>query len=273
MIPVSIYSYYQFWFNYRGLLHATEGITKLQLHTFLKDYIEFINDLNLPVTKSALGMKGVTELFNKLDKASKRKTEKDTIVDNPTLTKLTTALKAIDTTLDAELNIRTAYLPTEKRFSIECLMQDIWKLFSNWTYQKLPALAKFDFWESWKCLVFNLFTACAFHALRGTEEVLKFYYKEFTWNESQDKDTWWDYVRKIQESINKKTNKMDAPEELISNLDNLRKYYRNKTQHPQLKYSSDDAQDLLSACIKSVNMMMKDIHNANMRKLLDSFEF
>lgn len=106
-------------------MQATEGITKLQLHTFLKDYIEFINDLNLPVTKSALGMKGVTELFNKLDKASKRKTEKDTIVDNATLTKLTTALKAIDTTLDAELNIRTAYLPTEKRFSIECLMQDI----------------------------------------------------------------------------------------------------------------------------------------------------
>lgn len=272
MKTVSIYSYYQFGFNYRWLLYNTWNITNLQLTDLLKEYLNFINALNLPVTKSALKMKNLEWILAKLDKILKKKWEKDNIVATSILEELIPILKAVDTTLDAELNIKIAYLPTEEiRFSHELLTQDIWKLFSQGTFQKLPPLAKFDFQESGKCLVFNLFTASAFHALRWTEEVLKYYYKEFTWNDPTDKDTWWDYVRKIQESINKKLNKMTAPEELIENLDWLRKYYRNKTQHPTLKYSSDDAQDLLSTCVKSVNMMMKDITEAELKKLFESF--
>jgi hypothetical protein len=122
MIPVSIYSYYSFGYNYNLLLNAKEGILNNNLFDLLSKYLSFVDKLNLPVTKSALGMKGIYEKFKVLEKRNSKKTEKLLKVDPIFLKDLTTALKEIDTTLDAELNIKKAYLPSESRFSHEILM-------------------------------------------------------------------------------------------------------------------------------------------------------
>lgn len=59
-------------------------------------------------------------------------------------------------------------------------------------------------------------------------------------------------------------------EELLNNLNNLRKFYRNKAQHPQMIYNSDDVQDLLFNCIKSINEMIQDLIK---RKLISNAPF
>ena len=55
----------------------------------------------------------------------------------------------------------------------------------------------------------------------------------------------------------KKTNKPD--ETTLSALDVVRISYRNPTQHPQVKYDIESAQDLLGVCIDLLNKMAKEI--------------
>jgi len=45
----------------------------------------------------------------------------------------------------------------------------------------------------------------------------------------------------------------------MMSIDSLRRHYRNKTQHPQLTYTSDESQDILGTCIKMVNDIVSDL--------------
>lgn len=178
-------------------------------------------------------------------------------------------LKIADKTLNAELNIISAYyINSSKRIANEILENNIQKLFAKDVFQYLPEIARYDFDESGKCLLLNRFTACAFHTLRGTEDVLKFYYEKLLDISAKEHQTWWNFYEEIE-----KFNKNAQPkisEELLNNLNNLRKFYRNKAQHPQMIYNSDDVQDLLFNCIKSINEMIQDLIK---RKLISNAPF
>ena len=56
---------------------------------------------------------------------------------------------------------------------------------------------------------------------------------------------------------NMKKNKLSS--DLLDLLDRIRDKYRNPTQHPELKYTIDEAQDLLGVCIEAINKTMKEI--------------
>ena len=49
-------------------------------------------------------------------------------------------------------------------------------LFAPNVLNSLPPIAQFDFGEAGKCIAFERPTAAAFHILRATEGVLRFYY-------------------------------------------------------------------------------------------------
>lgn len=206
----------------------------------------------------------LVQLIPDIEKLGKAKKTKDQIIDSELWNSIVEKLKKIDTTLDAELNTKIAYLLDEKRFSNEILLGKIHQVFSKNTFVRLPVIAQFDFEECGQCLAFDRYTACAFHALRGTEDVVKMYYEKLFSTSSKEKDTWGTYETAITAGIQGGTITPKPDEQLIINIGSLRKYYRNKTQHPQNTYSSDEAQDLLSLCVKTVNEIIQDLQKRHL---------
>jgi len=269
MKKVSLYDYYSFGYNYYILLN--ESSTKLveQFSIDVHSYSSFIKKLDLKVTMALLKMKGWNDAMAELEKFNKG-VKKKSPIDKILHTKIIGLLNKADSTLDAEMNIKSGYILGEKRIITEKLTENISSIFSNDTFIHLPDIAKFDFTESGRCIAYDRHTASAFHSLRGTEDVLKFYYSHLTGKKATETQTWGYFLTEIENEIkNAKINPL-PPKELLQNLNSLRVFYRNKTQHPQLTYNSDEAQDLLFNCIKCVNEIMKDLKKRN---LIDELPF
>jgi hypothetical protein len=269
MQKVSLYDYYSFGFNYYFLLNTSETKSTEDFAKDVDNYNSFIRKLDLKVTTSLLRMSGwddVMEELNKLNKGVKKKKP----ITKSLYDKIKEIIRKADATLDAELDIKNAFLIGEKRVNIENLTDNIYKLFANETFNCLPEIAIFDFSESGKCIAFDRHTASAFHSLRGTEDVLKFYYSLLTGKKATETQTWGYFHTEIENEIKKGEITPSPPRELMDNLNNLRVYYRNKTQHPNLIYNSDEAQDLLFNCIKCINQIIKDLKE---RKLIEDFLF
>jgi hypothetical protein len=147
-----------------------------------------------------------------------------------------------------------AFITTEKRFDINKLLNEIHKVFSPDTFENLPDIAQYDYKEAGKCIAFERSTAGAFHLLRGTEDVLRIYYKKFLRANAGNK-TW---GRMINDLRAKNRGKLPNPVTL-NHLDNIRDSFRNPTQHPEKRYDIQEVQDLLGVCIDVINRMTKEI--------------
>lgn len=263
MEAVSLYDYYSFGFNYYILTNNLSGnITE----TFAEDvgrYLEMITKLDLEVTMSSLKLNGLQEDLVKLDKLRKSRKKKEDIPPDLKASILNKINKA-DSTLDAELNTKYGYHLHPKKISQEILLDNIQKLFASNIFYLLPQIAQYDFKECGKCIAFDRFTASAFHALRGTEDVLKYYYSRLLNKVPTEKQTWGMFYTAIDKEIKEDRINPKPEEELMINIDTLRKYYRNKTQHPQLIYNSDEAQDLLFQCVRTVNQIYVDLKKRNL---------
>lgn len=269
MKKIKLYDYYAFGFNYQLLLSKSDGRTIESYAKEVKRYNYFISKHNLKVTASSLSLQGFEEDSKELERLNRGKKKKE-VVPNDLHTRINEKIRKADPTLDAELNIELAYLLDTKRFSNDILTDNIAKVFSENTFNELPEIAQFDFKECGKCLAFDRFTAAGFHALRGTEDTLKFYYSKLLNKVPTERQTWGNFYTEIDKENKNGTLNPLVHEELLMNLENLRKYYRNKTQHPQLMYTCDEVQDLLFLCIKTVNQMMKDLED---RKLIVRLPF
>ncbi|HET6989682.1 MAG TPA: hypothetical protein VFJ43_00085 [Bacteroidia bacterium] len=259
MEQVKIYDYYSFGYNYNILINDKHDDTNKDCFKEIKLYMSFIDELDLRVSKSSIRLTYLQDDIDKLEQLANSPETSEKIVDKVLWDGLIEKLLKVDSVLDAELNTKIAYLLDEKRFSNEILLDKITKLFAPKIYMQMPSIARFDFEESGKCLAFDRYTACAFHALRGTEDVLKMYYEKTLNISATDKDTWGTYETAITNAISQGELIPQPEEQLIINIVSLRKFYRNKTQHPQNTYSSDEAQDLFSLCIKTVNELMADL--------------
>ena len=259
MKKVEIFTYYSFGYNYYILLNESSKYSNQQFLDGLNDYVRFIDNLELKVTKSSLELQKFNDDVDNLRKKCRGKTKDLSI--NPEFHKsIISKIQNTDKTLDAELNILTAYyIQNNKRVATDLLENKIEKLFSEDVFDNLPEIAVHDFQEAGKCLLFNRFTACAFHTLRGTEDTLKFYYQLLLDCIPKENQTWFNFHEEIEKAISSKVIEPRPSEELMINLNSLRKFYRNKTQHPQMIYNSDDVQDLMFLCIKTVNEMVKDL--------------
>jgi hypothetical protein len=131
-------------------------------------------------------------------------------------------------------------------------LENIGSLLAPGVYRKLPELARYDFAEAGKCIAFERPTAAAFHILRGTEGVLKHFYLTMIKRGRIKNLLWGPVVEDLR--AHRKTQKHEV---LYSNLDNIRRSFRNPTQHPDMTYDIHEVQDLLPLCIETINRMVK----------------
>lgn len=49
------------------------------------------------------------------------------------------------------------------------------------------------------------------------------------------------------------------PVELLNNLDNIRRSFRNPTQHPEKIYDIQEVQDLFALCVDAIDRMIRHL--------------
>lgn len=152
-------------------------------------------------------------------------------------------------TLLAEAGGKVAYIVTDKRLDVNKLMRDVPSLFPPNIFKKLPKLARYDFEQSARCIAFGLATAAAFHMLRGTEAILREFYKCYVRKNRMKLLLWAPMV----DSLTKL--KKPPPTELLNYLTDIRKSYRNPTDHPDKIYDIHEAQTLWDLCVNVCGRM------------------
>lgn len=163
---------------------------------------------------------------------------------------LVQAVSQIRHTLEAEAQGTLAYLVTDKRLDVGKLVSDVAGLMAPQVYERIPEIARYDFAEAGKCIAFERPTAAAFHLLRGTESVLRHFYRSIV-KRSRSATLWGPMV----DSLRKRR---DAPPaEVLDNLDSIRRLYRNPTAHPEKVFDIQEVQDLFGLCVDAVNRMAK----------------
>lgn len=125
MDQIKIYDYYSFGYNYSILLDGHTNKTNAECLKDVVRYVEFIKKLDLRVTISSIKLLDLLTEFGKLEKLGKAKKTKDNIVEVGLWENIVEKLKKVDSTLDAELNIKIAYILDEKRFTTENLLDNI----------------------------------------------------------------------------------------------------------------------------------------------------
>jgi len=210
----------------------------------INSFLEHLNNLGLHVTRRAS-----YELETLRDEMSQQPV--DYLLTESDAERICKLADEIRLTFQAETQGVFTYVVTDKRLDINKLLNHADKLFSLSIYDACPEIARYDFNEAGKCIAFERPTAAAFHILRGTESVLRYYYKRYI-RPAQAGLTWGQMTHALK---NKSTGK--KPEKLITNhLDHIREGFRNPTQHPDKIYSIDEVQDLFGLCIDVVNRMI-----------------
>lgn len=167
---------------------------------------------------------------------------------------VSSAANTVRKTLLAEAAGLEAFLVTQKRYPVKRLLDDVPNLMAPGVYDQLPDMAQQDFSAAGRCIAFELPTSAAFHLMRGTESVLRhFYVQVVKRNRIKPPYMWGPMVASL------RARRTAPPNELLDNLDQLRRNFRNPTQHPDKVYDVDEAQDLLSLSIDVVNRMIRHI--------------
>ncbi|HXX57151.1 MAG TPA: hypothetical protein VEI96_04060 [Thermodesulfovibrionales bacterium] len=247
MKPVSIWSYIWVGTCVRFLQDVREGLS-IHKPGFVMDNIKYFFDnldsLGLHVTKRASNeLEEMRTTFKALPPDAKLTKEQATNLSN--------IMNKIRNTFTAESSGIYAYIVTEKKFDVKKLLEAVDKLFTPDVFANCPDIACYDFREAGRCIAFGLPTASAFHILRGTEAVLRQYYKRFIRPAKVDL-TWGQILSELKSK--KSGKKPDSV--LLNNLQNIKDSFRNPTQHPDKIYDIHEVQDLFSLCIDVVNRMV-----------------
>jgi hypothetical protein len=156
----------------------------------------------------------------------------------------------VQTVMFSEAQGVFAHVTSDKRFAIDRLLNDVASLMSPGIYDALPDVARYDFGEAGRCIAFEAPTAAAFHLMRGTEDVLKYFYCSIVKRDRVNL-MWGPIVADLRKK------RSPPPAILLNNLDNLRTGFRNPTQHPEKIYDIEEVQDLFALSADAVNRMIK----------------
>lgn len=128
------------------------------------------DDHSMPVSTRAA--KPLREFRDKTikDESKKRLNESD-------CKELTTIVYSLRGTILAESKGLFTFVTSEKRYPTERLLNEVKSLMAPKVFDAMPYIAQIDFDESGKCVAFERSTAAAFHLLRGTEDVLRQFYR------------------------------------------------------------------------------------------------
>lgn len=241
-----LYDYYRFGYNFNLLRDGRKGVNVETVIDDLTDFLQFIESLNLAVTRKAC-MTEINDIITKLDTLDPAQ-----IIMEKDSNEVKKIIGLIETTLNAELQLKYAYTLTDKKLGLTTLMENVGEIFSHDIFNNLPDLAKFDFEEAGKSIAFERSTAAAFHVLRGTEECLRFYYKSII-KKKRLKNLLW---KPMTDDLRLKST---VPKALLDACDYVRINFRNPTAHPEAKYTLDEAQSLFSLCADIVNRLITDL--------------
>lgn len=239
----NIFEYYAFGYDYYLLRFRSKESTNKTIIGIIERFFDKLDELGLIVTKKTAGdLKKILEELREKDPNTRCSTD---FAD-----KINKTVDKLDVTLDAELQLKEVYTLTEKRFELNKLLNNTERLFGKTVFDEIPSIAKYDFKEAGKCIAFARSTAAAFHLLRGTESVLRKFYCGFVKNRRVKPLLWGNMIKHLRQRRKK------LPPALLNNLDNIRDSFRNPTNHPDLIYNIEEAQDLFGLCIEVVNRMI-----------------
>lgn len=161
----------------------------------------------------------------------------------------------VQTVMFSEAQEVFAHVTSDKRFSVDRLLNDVASLMAPKVFETLPEVARYDFGEAGRCIAFEAPTAAAFHLMRGTEDVLKYFYCSIV-KRHRANLMWGPIVLDLRKRRN------PPPTILLNNLDNLRTGFRNPTQHPEKIYDIEEVQDLFALSFDAVNRMIKYLRDS-----------
>jgi len=225
---------------------------KSMVKNALKTSIKGVDELDLIVTANVRQFLVLKEFKEKFDEKNSKNS-----VTNEDIQEISSLMHHIKDVIDAELQGKIVYVITEKRMKVTKLLDDIKKLFAEDVFISLPDLPRFDFKEGGKCIAFERPTAGAFHILRGMEGIMRWLYDKLT-HSSGCSYNWGPLITNLRNLPN------PPPSEILDQSDAIRVNYRNPTAHPELTYTIDDAQDLLSECIAVVNRIVHHLKDNNL---------
>lgn len=165
--------------------------------------------------------------------------------------RLTEIMDTLEKTLLAETGGKVAFIVVDKRIDVNKLLSDVPALLAPGVFHSLPDIAQYDLMEAGKCIAFERPTAAAFHLLRGTEAMLRQFYCGVVKRGQVKRLCWGPMV----ESLRKRKTK-PPPAPLLDNLDNIRRSFRNPTQHPEKIYDIQEVQDLFGLCVDALDRMV-----------------
>ena len=247
MKKTPIYEYYAFGFNH-GLLRndGLKGWAKDGAVKHLRGFFESLTSLNLRVTLKVAGeLQVIVEQLEDSDAAK---------IDDVLANRIKREAEKIDPSLDAELQLQDAYVLTEKRYGTDKLIENPGSLLSGGVYIRLSDMSKKDFSLACVQIAFSQPTAAAFHLMRALEDQVKMLYFDFKKTKRLKKPMWGPMVEELR---NKRAPK--PSEKLLVHLDGIRVHFRNPTQHPEIFYTLDEAQDLLNQTITAINMVHSEL--------------
>jgi hypothetical protein len=207
----------------------------------IDSFFEYLKEFELPVTNRAADQ---LRKFN----VDLKKSDSQHKLTSDEASRLRKVMDGLRPTLFAEAQGKLAFIVTDKRIDVDKLLMDVSTLMAPSVFNKLPDIARYDFIEAGKCIAFELPTAAAFHLLRGTEAVLRHYYCSFVRRGRVDL-LWGPMVNSL------RSHRRPPPAPLLDNLDNIRRSFRNPTQHPDKIYDIQEVQDLFGLCVDVVNRM------------------
>jgi hypothetical protein len=248
MRRATIYQYYQFGYNYSLWKRSgLEGYSYENALTSLRELWEFFDQQDLQVTIQV--GESLWEIAKELEVGDQSQK-----VAAALATRIKTAIKALDATLDAELQLRDIWVMTKKRYPLDTLLDYPGRLLATGVYDSLDDHTQRDFQLACRNIALKNATSAAFHLMRATEQQVKMLYFAFKKTNRMLNPMWGPMVQEL-----RKKNKPRPSTALLDHLDAMRKNYRNPTQHPDVFYNIEEAQDLLNSVTGAINMIAKEM--------------
>ncbi len=202
-----------------------------------------LEELGLPVT-----LRAGADLWQIKDELAEA--DDDAALSAEQANRMSTAGTRLWDTLKAEMGGKMAYVTSDKRYDVTRLLGDVASLMGEGAFDRLPPIARVDMNEAGICIAFERPTAAAFHLMRAVEATLRHFYA--CWVRRGRIGEPWNWGNVVAD-MRKKTK--PPPPELLDQLDNMRRNFRNPTQHPEKIYTVDEAQDLFAAAVDVMNRM------------------
>lgn len=246
MRKTDIYEFYAFGYNYSLLRNDLSTWDKSKVVHELKNYFEYLENLETPVS-----LKIANTLRTTIAEVESSENEK---LGAEFAKKIKAELDKIDPSLDAELQLKEAYILTEKRFPLSSLTSEPQKLLGQDVFTCLSSTSQRDFSLGCMQIALSQPTSSAFHLMRALEEEVKRLYFSFKKTNRLSNPMWGPMIKELREKRHPKPSTKS-----LDHLDSIRVHFRNPTQHPQAFYTLDEAQDLLNQTITAINMIDREI--------------